>query len=328
MPLDPKAREIVDAMSAAFPAVDFTRSGTEHRRLVAKAAAAVIPEAPEPVAAVAEREIPGPLGPIRVRVYRPLGAGPEPLPVVAFFHGGGWVVCDLDSHDGICRAIANASGCAVVSVDYRLAPEHRFPAPAEDAYAAVCWLARHAAEVGGDPGRLAVAGDSAGGNLAAVVALLARDRGGPRLGFQALVYPVTDFRFDTRSHREIGPGCYLTSDEVRYYWLEYLADEADGASPYASPLRAERLSGLPPALVITAEYDPLRDEGEAYARRLAAEGVPTVAARYDGMFHGFVTFLTALPDARRAVTQIGDGLRRAFGLPGGTRDVVEPAPVC
>jgi acetyl esterase len=314
VPLDPKAREIIDAMTASFPSVDFARSGTENRRLVKEAAARVIPAASEPVASATDRAIPGPFGAIPVRVYRPLGAGPEPLPVVAFFHGGGWVVCDLDSHDGICRAIANASGCLVASVDYRLAPEHRFPVPAEDAYAAIHWLGLHAAEIGGDGARLAVAGDSAGGNLAAVVSLLTRDRGGPALALQVLVYPVTDFRFDTESHRSIGPGYFLQSDEVRYYWHEYLADPADGANPYASPLRAERLAGLPPALVITAEYDPLRDEGEAYARRLADAGVATVATRYDGMFHGFVSFLTLLPDGRRAITQIGDALRRAFGL--------------
>jgi acetyl esterase len=314
VPLDPRAREIVDAMAAAFPPVDFTRSGTENRRLVKEAAAKVIPEAPEPVGSVVDRELPGPLGPIPVRVYRPLAAGPEPLPIVAFFHGGGWVVCDLDSHDGICRALANASGCLVVSVDYRLAPEHRFPAPAEDAYAALCWLGAHAALVGGDPARLAVAGDSAGGNLAAVAALMARDRGGPALGLQVLVYPVTDFRFDTPSHLGTGDGYFLKSDEVRYYWMEYLACEADGASPYASPLRAESLRALPPALVITAEYDPLRDEGEAYARRLAAEGVPATLTRYDGMFHSFVTFHTALPAAGHALRQIGDALRQAFAL--------------
>ena len=182
MPLDPNARVIVDAMAATFPPVDFSRSGTENRRLIKEAAAEVIPHDPEPVGSVVDREIPGPAGPIPVRVYRPLGASDTPLPVAAFFHGGGWVVCDLDSHDGMCRAICNASGCVVMAVDYRLAPEHKFPVGVEDAYAAVVWLAEHAAEIGGDPSRLAVVGDSAGGNLAAVVALMARDRRGPALG--------------------------------------------------------------------------------------------------------------------------------------------------
>jgi acetyl esterase len=314
MPLDPQARQIVDAMAATFPPVDFTRSGTENRRLIKEAAAKVIPEAPEPVAEVYDRTVPGPAGPIPVRVYRPLGADDRPLPVVTFFHGGGWVVCDLDSHDGVCRAIANASGCTVVAVDYRLAPEHRFPAGPEDAYAVTVWLGEHAGDVGGDPARLAVTGDSAGGNLAAVVALMARDRGGPRLALQVLIYPVIDFNFDTPSHRSSGDPNVLQSDEVRYYWYQYLADESDGAHPYASPMRAESLAGLPPAFVIVAEYDPLRDEIEAYAARLADEGVPVAVARYDGMFHSFVNFLSALPDAQRAVTDIGNALRGAFAI--------------
>jgi acetyl esterase len=313
VPLDPQARQIVDAMAATFPAVDFARSGTENRRLVKEAAAQVIPHAPEPVGSVLDREVPGPLGPIRVRVYRPFGAGREPLPVAAFFHGGGWVVCDLDSHDGMCRAICNASGCVVMGVDYRLAPEFRFPAGPEDAYAAVAWLGEHAAEIGGDPRLLAVVGDSAGGNLAAVVALMARDRGGPALELQVLLYPVIDFRFDTPSHLDRTEPHVLQSDEVRYYWYQYLSDEADGANPYASPLRAESLADLPPALLVIAEYDPLRDEGEAYAARLAAEGVPTVATRYDGMMHSFVTF-AALAGAQRAVAQIGAALRDVFTL--------------
>jgi acetyl esterase len=317
VPLDPTARQIVDAMAATFPPVDFDRSGTENRRLIKEAAAEVIPEAPEPVGSVEDRTVPGPAGPVPVRVYHPTrdaAAGGAP-PVVAFFHGGGWVVCDLDSHDGMCRAICNASGCVVVAVDYRLAPEHRFPAGAEDAYAVTAWLGEHAAEVGGDPSRLAVCGDSAGGNLAAVVALMARDRGGPSLGLQVLVYPVIDFRFDTPSHLDPGDPKVLQSDEVRYYWYEYLADEADGARAYASPIRAESLASLPPALVVVAEFDPLRDEGEAYATRLAAEGVHVSVHRYDGMFHSFVTFLGALPQARDAVARIGDALRAAFTVP-------------
>jgi acetyl esterase len=313
MPLDPAARAICDAMAETFPPVDFARSGTENRRLIQAALAEVGVPDPEPVAEVVDRELPGPAGAIPVRVYRPLDAGPEPLAVAAFFHGGGWVVCGLDSHDGMCRAISNASGCVVMAVDYRLAPEHRFPAGVEDAYAAVSWLADHAAEIGGDPSRLAVVGDSAGGNVAAVVALMARDRGGPALGLQVLIYPVTDFCFDTPSHLDRREPHVLRSDEVRYYWYEYLASEDDGAHPYASPLRAETLAAVAPALVVLAEYDPLRDEGEAYAARLAADGVPTVATRYDGMMHSFLTF-SDLPDAQRALRQIGDALQDAFAL--------------
>ncbi len=265
-----------------------------------------------PIGSVEDREIDGPAGTIPIRIYRPVESGGESLPIAVFTHGAGWSVCDLDSHDGIYRAIANASGSMVIAVDYRLAPEHPFPIGLEDA--SLVWAAEYAAEISGDASRLAVIGDSAGGNLAAVLALLSRDRGGPSLAYQVLIYPVIDFRFDTASHLDPGDGKVLQSDEVRYFWYQYLRDHAEGESPYASPIRAEKLAGLPPALVILAEFDPLRDEGEVYACRLATEGVPTVVTRYDGMMHSFVTFLDALPDARRAVAQIAQELRSAFGL--------------
>jgi len=312
MPMDPTARAIAESMAAMFPEIDFTRSGTEHRRLLREAAPDVLPGASEPIGSVEDRSIPGPAGEIPLRVYRPVDAGSEPLPIALFTHGGGWVLCDLDSHDDVCRAISNASGAMVVAVDYRLAPEHRFPVGLEDAWAALVWVAEHASEIAGDPARLAVVGDSAGGTLAAALALLSRDRGGPTLACQVLIYPVIDYRFDTPSHRDPGNPHVLQSDEVRYFWQEYLADPSDGESPYASPIRARSLTDLPPALVLTAEFDALRDEGEAYAKRLAAEGVETEATRYEGMMHSFVTFLDALPDARRAVDQVGSGLRRAF----------------
>jgi acetyl esterase len=312
VPLDPTARQIVDAMAAMFPPIDFARSGTEHRRMLREAAAAVIHEGREPIGAVRDAVVAGPAGPVPVRIYRPVDAGASPLPVAVFTHGGGWVVCDLDSHDGVCRAIANASGAVVVAVDYRLAPEHRFPAGLEDAYAVLRWAAANAGELGGDPQRLAVVGDSAGGNLAAALALLARDRGGPAIGAQVLVYPVTDHDFTTASHRDPGDPKVLQSEEVQYFWQEYLADPADAADPRASPLRAPSLAGLPPALVITAAFDPLRDEGETYAARLADAGVPVELVRYDSMMHSFVTFLDALPDARDAVGRIGAHLRSAL----------------
>jgi acetyl esterase len=313
MPLDPVAQQIAAALHSTFPAIDFGRSGTAHRDMLRAAAAEVIHDSTEPIGSVLDRDIPGSDGPVAIRVYRPVDVpSGEPLPIAVFTHGGGWVVCDLDSHDAMCRAITNAAGCTVVAVDYRLAPEHRFPAGVEDAYAALLWVAAHGREIGGDPSRLAVIGDSAGGNLAAVVAQMARDRGGPALQLQILIYPVTDFRFDTSSHLDPGDATVLQSDEVRYFWYEYLPDHDTGAEPYASPLRAPSLAGLPPALVITAEYDPLRDEGEAYAARLAADGVTTTATRYDGVMHSFVTFLDALPSARQAVAQIGAALQAAF----------------
>jgi acetyl esterase len=262
------------------------------------------------VAAVKDLEVPGPAGQVPVRVYRP-SEQPD-LPVLVYFHGGGWAICSIETHDVTCRELANGAGCVVVSVGYRLAPEHRFPAAPEDCYAALGWAARHAASLGGDPGRIAVGGDSAGGNLAAVVALLARERGGPRLRHQLLVYPVTDHAFDTSSYRENAEGPLLTQEMMRGFWDLYLAREEDGRHPHASPLRAQDLSGLPPAHVITAEYDPLRDEGEAYARRLAAAGVPVVQRRYDGMIHGFFGFTAMIDRAGEAVAEAARELRRAF----------------
>lgn len=308
MALDPKVKAVLDMLAAAGAPPLNTLAPEEARRLMK--AGRLMPSQPDPVARVEDRTIPGPAGEIPVRVYTP--AGSPPFPLVVFFHGGGWVICDLDTHDPVCRALANAAGAVVMSVDYRLAPEHRFPAAAEDAYAAVCWAGAHAAELGGDATRLAVAGDSAGGNLATVAALMVRDRGGPPLRFQALVYPVTDCNFETPSYRENAEGYMLTRDAMRWFWSHYAPGEADAASPYASPLRAPDLRGLPPALVITAEFDPLRDEGEAYARRLQEAGVPAVLTRYDGVIHGFFTMLDILDQARQAVDQVGAALRRAF----------------
>jgi acetyl esterase len=308
MPIDPQARAIVDQLAA---------SGMSDLSIVEPAVirqlteAAVVPDQGEPVARVENRTLPGPAGEIPVRIYVPQTNGP--LPVVAYFHGGGFVYCSLDTHDDTCRALANASGCSVVSVDYRLAPENKFPAAPEDAYAVTRWLADNGAEIGVDPQRIAVAGDSAGGNLAAVVALMARDRGGPALAFQLLVYPVADFGFDTDSYRENADGFLLTEKMMRAFWKYYLADEADGGHPYASPLRADCLDALPPAFVLTAEFDPLRDEGEAYAARLAEAGVPTTARRYDGMIHGFFSMGYAIDRARVAVADAGLALRSALG---------------
>jgi acetyl esterase len=263
------------------------------------------------VAAVKDLEVPGPAGGIPVRVYRP--SEESDLPVLVYLHGGGWAICSIETHDVTCRELANGAGCVVVSVEYRLAPEHRFPAAVEDCYAALGWVAGHAASLGGDPARLAVGGDSAGGNLAAVVALLARERGGPRLCHQLLVYPITDHAFDTTSYRENAEGPLLTRETMRGFWGLYLAREEDGRNPLASPLRAPDLAGLPSAHVITAEYDPLRDEGEAYAKRLAAAGVPVVQRRYDGMIHGFFGFTAQIDRAGEAVADAARELRRGFG---------------
>ena len=264
----------------------------------------------EPVARVEDRTIPGPAGEIPVRVYS--ARADAALPTLVYFHGGGWVVGDLDSHDNVCRALANRSGCSVVSIHYRRAPEAEYPAAADDCYAAAAWVAEHAAEVGGD-GRIAVGGDSAGGNLAAVVSQMARERGGPQIAAQILIYPVTDFNFETESYRVNGDGSYgLSEAGMRWYWGLYAPDEARAVEPYASPLRAGDLSNLPPALVQTAEYDALRDEGEAYGAALEAAGCTVCTTRYDGVIHGFVSMFAAVPEGSAALDEIAECLRAAF----------------
>jgi acetyl esterase len=265
---------------------------------------------PEPVHEVVDREIPGPASPLPVRVDRPV---PERgLPTLVYFYGGGWALGSVDTSDAVCRALANRAGCLVVAAGYRLAPESRFPAAVQDCYAATAWLSANADLVGADPERIAVGGDSAGGNLAAAVTLLARERGEVTLAGQLLVYPNTDHRADTASLRESTDPAMFNRTSVAWYWSHYLAEEKDGLDPLASPLRAESLAGLPPALVLTAEYDPLRDEGEAYAHRLAAEGVPAELIRYDGMAHGFFTMVGTLDAARDALDTAADRLRTWF----------------
>jgi acetyl esterase len=247
---------------------------------------------------------------IALRLYRPNGG--EGLPLLVYFHGGGWVIGSIATSDAFCRALANASGCAVVSVDYRLAPEHRYPAAAEDAYAATRWCADHARGLGADPDRLAVGGSSAGGNLAAVTALFARGRGGPRLALQWLHVPVLDHDFDTASYRANADGYGLTREGMRWFWDHYAPIARQRDEPHASPLRERDLTGLPPAQVITAECDPLRDEAHAYAERLRSAGVPVTYTEYAGMVHGFLSLAGVVPGARRALDEIGAALGRAL----------------
>jgi acetyl esterase/lipase len=309
MPLDPQARMLLDQMQAmGLPPLD-ALPVPEARAAIMQMVAAAGP--PEPVARVENRTVPGPAGEIPVRLYAPEAKGP--LPVLVYYHGGGWVIGNLDSHDGVCRQLANAAGCLVVSVDYRLAPEHPYPAAAEDAYAAARWVAAHAASLGGDPARVAVGGDSAGGNLSAVVSQMARDRGGPRLVYQLLIYPVVDAPGDERaSYRDNADGYFLTATSMHWFWNHYQAGKPSCREPYACPLRATDLRGLPPALVITAEFDPLRDEAEEYAAKLHAADVPVTLTRYDGMIHGFFGMAALLDQAKVAVAEAVDGLKRAF----------------
>lgn len=264
----------------------------------------------EPVAQIDTRVIPGPME-IPVRVYRPSLA--TDLPALVYFHGGGFVICNLDTHDRLCRSLANASGCVVVSVDYRLAPEHKFPAAPEDAYTATRYIAEHAGEFGIDPKRIAVGGDSAGANLATVVAMMARDRGGAALKFQLLIYPVTDFtQHVTESEREYGQGYFLDEELMDWFADQYFATEADRHLPYASPSKASDVRGLPPAFVITGECDPLRDQGEAYADKMRSAGVPVVLKRYEGMIHPFLSLAGIVDGGREAINDSAAALRQAL----------------
>ena len=296
--LHPALRPYVERAAAAAPAWEQTlealRAGPELEN----------PEIwgePDDVASVEDRFV----GPLRVRVYRPAADGP--LPGLVWLHGGGWVVGSLDSHDGLCRAIAARTPCVVAAVDYRLAPEHPFPAGLEDAWSGTEWAAHEAGALGIDPGQLAVGGDSSGGNLAAVVALRARDRGLP-LALQVLVYPVVDCTFDRPSYREHGTGLNLSRAKMEWYWGLYM-NGADGLQPEASPLRTDDLAGVAPALVITASHDILLSECDAYAARLEQAGVPVQRVHYDGMIHGFLRMPMLVDEAADAVGEIAAALR-------------------
>ena len=249
-------------------------------------------------------------GQIAIRLYRPTVG--STLPCLMFFHGGGWVLGDLDTHDTLCRRLARESGCVVVAVDYRHPPEHRFPAALDDCFAAVQYVAAHARDFDLDASRLAVCGDSAGGNLAAAVTLRARDEDGPRLHSQWLIYPVIGADFDTVSYRTFGENYGLTRAAMRWFWNQYVPILLDRGNPLATPGNALSLAGLPTAHVITAEYDVLRDEGERYALRLRAAGVRVTARRYDGMIHGFLHMAEPFDDGKRAVTELGQAIRSAM----------------
>jgi acetyl esterase len=307
MPIDPQIQALLDK-GTGVPAthtlpVDVARAQYEAR------IALMAP--PAEIAGVREQTIEGPDGPLRIRVYTPYRTGPFPL--LVFFHGSGFVLCSLDTHDGMSRNLCAGAGCVVVSVDYRLAPEHKFPAGIDDCLHATRWAAAHAAELGADPMHIAIAGDSAGANMAAVTALRVRDEGGPTLCGQLLLYPVTDYHTPgTPSYEENAEGYGLTRDTMRWFWAHYLNDESQSAHPNASLLRAPDLSGLPPALVITAEYDPLRDEGEFYAEKLRAAGVPTALTRYHGVNHGFMFWVGVVDKAGAAMTEACEWLRGIF----------------
>lgn len=274
--------------------------------------AAAFEGTPMPLAKVRDRRIPGPAGEIPARLYQPLETE-SPCPLLVYFHGGGWVVCDLDTHDACCRFLARHAGVNVLAIDYRLAPEHRFPAAVDDCVAAFRWAVEHAAELGSDPARVAVGGDSAGGNLAAVVAQQTAREGGVQPAMQLLIYPVTDLSTKHESYRLFGKGFFLTEKQMDWYRDHYLPDRSAALDPRASPLLANDLRGLAPACVVTAGFDPLRDEGERYAQRLEAAGVRVTLRRQSDLIHGFVNAPTAGTAPRRAMDEICAALRTELG---------------
>ncbi|MDQ0588042.1 alpha/beta hydrolase [Variovorax paradoxus] len=310
--LHPQARALLDFIEARGIPPTHTLSPAEARAFYRERRAATQPEAP-PVAEVRDLKADGPHGTIPVRLYRPLGSTARAaLPVLVYFHGGGWVIGDLDTHDVLCRSLANGAGCAVVSIDYRMGPEHRFPAAVDDVLAATRWVRREAAALGLDASRLAVGGDSAGGNLAAVAAIAARDAGDLPIAFQLLIYPATDMRRGHPSHQANGQGYLLTRDTMAYFHDHYIDDARHDLDWRASPLLHADLSGLPPALVLTAGYDPLRDEGMAYAEALTAAGNRAAYVCFERQIHGFITMGKVLDEADTAVALCCAELRRAL----------------
>ena len=307
--LDPQVRAVIDLVIKSGRPAYHTLSPKDARQLFRETRPAATPTPPQ-IGAVRDAVTDGA---IPLRVYRPVGVpDTTALPALVFFHGGGWVIGDLETHDVLCRQLTAASGASVISVDYRLAPEHKFPAAAEDAWAATRWIVTHAAELGLDASRLAVGGDSAGGNLAAVVALMARDAGGPAITLQVLIYPVTDVMRETRTYADFAEGYMLTRDSMRWFIAHYLRSKDDASDWRVSPLRASSLAGLPPALIVTAGFDPLRDEGEQYANRLRDGGVMVDYACYGGMVHGFLGMGKLIDTAMRAVDHIGGVVRQAL----------------
>jgi acetyl esterase len=282
----------------------------EARRQMEETAASL--ETGEAVWQITETQLAGPAGPLRVRVYDP--GVHQPSPAMIFFHGGGWVIGSIESHDCLCRCLANATGIKILSVAYRLAPEHRYPAAAEDAYAAVVGTVERAVSLGVEADRLVVCGDSAGGNLAAVTALMVRDRGGPALRAQILLYPVLDHNFDTDSYLRFLDGYFLTRDAMMWFWDHYVPEIERRCEPYASPLRAADLTGLPPTLIVAAECDPLRDEAAAYARRLQAAGNRVKYVCYPGMIHGFLRRTKFWDVARKGLHDVARAVRQFVGL--------------
>jgi len=312
MALDPTVRKLLDmAAASGRPALN---------SLPPPAARQMMRETRAPVQGALldsvvsdDRRIPGPAGEIAVRIYRPrTAATAAKLPLLVYFHGGGWVIGDIETHHTMCQRLCDAGSLVVVSVDYRLAPEHRFPASVDDCWAATVWASANAASIGAEGSRIAVGGDSAGGNLAAVVALMARDRGGVQIGFQLLLYPAVDALTNTGSLARNADGYLLTREAMGWFYDHYIPDAADRSDWRASPLRARTFAGLPPAMIVTAGFDPLLDEGRLYADRLAHDGVTVEYVEYGSMIHGFLGMPGVLPQARRGLALAGQAVREAL----------------
>ena len=304
--MDPKAQIVGEFIKSLrvpgyFPPLDELR---QQGRTMVTLMDEPAPELPK----TEDFQIPGPAGAIGARLYVPEGSSASPRPVIGYLHGGGWVQCDLETHHGLCARLAQRSGALVVAVDYRLAPEHKFPAAVEDSVAAYRWLRAHAGDIGGDPARVALAGDSAGGNLAAVVSQLAKSADEPVPTCEALIYPAVDFALDTPSHQEMEDGYIIPRDRILWYSEQYLRGEDDRRDLRASPLRAKDLGGQPPTLVITAGFDPLRDEGSAYADRLRAAGADVVLHEYPGQIHAFVSLTRVIPQGLACTYEVADYL--------------------
>jgi acetyl esterase len=307
MSLHPQAATFLEQLSRLNqPPMESISIDVTRRALVL---ASQVKRAPADLARIETRTIAGPDGDeLKIRIYWPHGTGP--FGTCLYFHGGGWVLNNIDTHDDVVQRFAEASGCVFVSVDYRLAPEHKYPAAVEDAYTVLKWVAASAESLQADPRRIAVSGDSAGGNIAAALFLMTRDRGGPPIAYQLFIYPITDCVFDRPSYHENADGYFLTTSQMRWFWQHYVDSPEQMREPYASPLRATSLHGLPAALILTAEFDPLRDEGEAYAAALLAAGIDVELHRFDGLIHAFIKRVDQFDAALDAIKVVGDGLKR------------------
>jgi acetyl esterase len=312
MPLDPLVKGFLDQMALVPGPKMFELSAPQGREMFAGMMQMIGPQG-VPIGKVENLKATGPHGDIQLRVYTPVAAGADALPVLIYFHGGGFVIGDLDTHDGLCRQFANEGGFRVIAVDYRLAPENKFPAALDDAFAAVQWIEAHAAELGVDANRIAVGGDSAGGALAAEVTQLAKAKGGPKIAFQLLMFPVTQIGKETSSLREFAVGYFLDKATLDWFFNHYIPEGTDKTDTRVSPLNAD-LKGSPPAYVMLGGYDPLHDEGLAYAKKLQDVGVKVEIADYDGMVHCFIYMQAVLPQAVGAVTAAAKAVRAGLGV--------------